>query len=154
MLWATESAICSLVMTPSTSATRGRRFAFPYLIACLRYFVRLLCVIIDSLAYSPTRSNARLGQRAEVRRPGTAVSATQCRSNRVSSRRLPETGIFQISAGDCRRFLPGIGQIWSLETDRKFAKARHWRAFLVLLRVKSLGAGLVGWGGRIRTTKG
>ena len=74
-----------------------------------------------------------------------AASATQCRSNRVSSRRLPETGIFQISAGDCRRFLPGIGQIWSLEADRKFAKARHWRAFLVLLRVKSLGAGLVGW---------
>src|SRR6478736_3301490 len=37
----------------------------------------------------------------------------------VSSRRLPETGIFQICAGDYRRFLPGTAQIWSLETDRK-----------------------------------
>ena len=75
----------------------------------------------------------------------TGAAATQCRSDPVSSRRLPETGIFQISAGDYRRFLPGSRQIWSLETDRKFAKARHWRAFLVLLRAKSLGAGLVGW---------
>ena len=82
----------------------------------------------------------------------TAPPARQCRSNPVSSRRLPETGIFQISAGDYRRFLPGSGQIWSLETDRNFAKARHWRAFLVLLRAKSLGAGLVGWGARIRTS--
>src|SRR5712664_4570044 len=32
----------------------------------------------------------------------TARSAKQCRSNPVSSRSLPETGIFQISAGDYR----------------------------------------------------
>jgi hypothetical protein len=81
-----------------------------------------------------------------------ATPATQCRSNRVSRRRLPETGIFQISARDYRRFLPGRGHIWSLETDRQFAKACHWRAFLALPRAKSQSAGLVGWGGRIRTS--
>lgn len=32
-------------------------------------------------------------------------------------------------------------------------KARHWRAFLTLLWAKSLGAGLPGWGGRIRTLR-
>jgi hypothetical protein len=74
-----------------------------------------------------------------------ATPATQCRSNRVSRRRLPETGIFQISARDYRRFLPGRGHIWSLETDRQFAKACHWRAFLALPRAKSQSAGLVGW---------
>jgi hypothetical protein len=72
-------------------------------------------------------------------------SATQCRSNPVSGWCLPKMGIFQISAGDYRRFRPASGQIWSLETDRQFARARHWRAFLGLLRVESLGAGLVGW---------
>jgi hypothetical protein len=40
----------------------------------------------------------------------------------------------------------------SPETDSQFPKARHWPAFLRLLRVKSPGAGLVGWGGRIRTS--
>ncbi len=75
----------------------------------------------------------------------TAGSATQCGSNPVSGWSLPKMGIFQISAGDYRRFRPASGQIWSLETDRQFAKAQHWRAFLGLLRVESLGAGLVGW---------
>jgi hypothetical protein len=60
-------------------------------------------------------------------------------------RSLPKTGIFQISAGDYRLFRVGNGQIRSLETGCQFAKARHWRAFLRLLRVKSPGAGLVGW---------
>jgi hypothetical protein len=35
--------------------------------------------------------------------------------------------------------------VW--KTDRKFAKARHWRAFLALLWAKSPGAGLAGAGG-------
>jgi hypothetical protein len=74
-----------------------------------------------------------------------AASATQCRSNPVSGRGLLKTGIFQIFAGDYRRFLPGSGQIWSLETDRQFAKARHWRSFLALLRAESPGTGLPGW---------
>src|ERR1700724_1018503 len=82
----------------------------------------------------------------------TGAAATQCRSNPVSSRRLPETGIFQIAGGDYRRFCPGSGQTWSLETDRQCAKARHWRAFLALRRVKSPCPGLAGWGGRIRTS--
>ena len=65
---------------------------------------------------------------------------------------LPKTGIFQISAGDYRRFRSRSGQFGSPETDSQFAKARHWRAFLRLQRVKSPGAGLPGWGGRIRTS--
>jgi hypothetical protein len=74
----------------------------------------------------------------------TASSATQCRSNPVSGRSLPKTGIFQISAGDYRRFRSRSGQFRSPETDSQFAKARHWRAFLRLLRAKSPGAGLPG----------
>jgi hypothetical protein len=37
------------------------------------------------------------------------------------------------------------GRIWSPETGCQFAKARYWRAFLALLRAKSLTAGLAGW---------
>ena len=43
-------------------------------------------------------------------------------------------------------------QFRSPETDGQFAKARRWRAFLRLPRVKSSGARLPGWGGRIRTS--
>jgi hypothetical protein len=82
-----------------------------------------------------------------------AATATQSRSNPVSGRCLPKTGIFQISAGDYRRFRSRSGQFGSTETDSQFAKARHWRAFLRLQRVKSPGAGLPGWGGRILTPK-
>src|SRR5882672_5697461 len=73
------------------------------------------------------------------------AQATQSRSNPVSGRCLPKTGIFQISAGDYRRFRSRSGQFGSPETDSQFAKARHWRAFLRLQRVKSPGAGLPGW---------
>jgi hypothetical protein len=73
------------------------------------------------------------------------LAATQCRSNPVSGRGLLKTGIFQILARDYRLFRAGSGQIRSPETGCQFAKARHWRAFLRLLRVKSPGAGLVGW---------
>jgi murein DD-endopeptidase MepM/ murein hydrolase activator NlpD len=65
----------------------------------------------------------------------TAASATQSRSNTVSGRCLLKTGIFQISAGDYRRFRSRCGQFGSPETDSQFAKARHWRAFLRLQRV-------------------
>jgi hypothetical protein len=75
----------------------------------------------------------------------TASSATQCRSNPVSDRGLPKTGIFQISAGDYQRFRSHNGGFRSPETDSPFAKARHWRAFLSLLRAKSPVAGLPGW---------
>src|SRR5260370_35258057 len=75
----------------------------------------------------------------------TANPTTQCRSHPVSGRGLPKTGIFQIFAGDYRRFLPGSGQIWSLETDGQFAKACCWWAFLRLLRTASLTVGLPGW---------
>jgi hypothetical protein len=81
----------------------------------------------------------------------TASSATQCRSNPVSDRGLPKTGIFQISAGDYQRFRSHRGRFRSLETDSRFAKARHWRAFLSLLRAKSPVVGLPGWSERIRT---
>src|SRR5258707_980629 len=79
--------------------------------------------------------------------------ATQCRSNPVSGRGLPKTGIFQIPAGDYRLFRTKTPQIRGLETHNQFTKARRWRAFLAFLRVKSPGAGLVGWGGRIRTLR-
>jgi hypothetical protein len=82
---------------------------------------------------------------------GLTSPTTQCRSNPVSGRGLPNTGIFQISAGDYRRFRSHSGQFRSPETDSRLAKARHWRAFLSLQRAKSPGAGLVGWGGRDRT---
>jgi hypothetical protein len=75
----------------------------------------------------------------------TAAAATQCRSNPVSDRNLPKTGIFRVSAGDYRRFRFRSGQFRSPEIDGEFAKARHWRAFLGLLRVKFPGAGLAGW---------
>ena len=60
----------------------------------------------------------------------TASSATQCRSNPVSYRSLPKTGIFQISAGDYRRFRSQVVQIGSIETDSQFAKSRNWRALI------------------------
>jgi pimeloyl-ACP methyl ester carboxylesterase len=75
----------------------------------------------------------------------TARSATQCGSNLVSSRCLLKTGIFQIFAGDYRRFRSGSGQIRSPETNRQFAKARYWRACLALPRIESPGAALPGW---------
>jgi len=75
----------------------------------------------------------------------TAASATQCRSNPVSGRGLPKTGIFQISAGDYQRFRSHSGRFRRPETDSRFANARHWRAFLSLLRAKSPVAGLAGW---------
>jgi hypothetical protein len=75
----------------------------------------------------------------------TASSATQCRSNPLSGRSLSKTGIFQISAGDYRRFRSHSGQFRSLETGRQFLKPRHWRAFLRLRRAKSLVVGLAGW---------
>jgi len=68
-------------------------------------------------------------------------------------RRQQKTGIFQILAGDYRLFRTGSGQIRSPETGHQFAKARHWWAFLRLLRVKSPGAGLPGWRGRMRTLR-
>jgi hypothetical protein len=75
----------------------------------------------------------------------TGRAGPQSRSNPVSGRCLPKTGIFQISAGDYRLIRAGSGQIRSLETGRQFAKARHWRAFLAFPVVKSLWAGLPGW---------
>lgn len=58
-----------------------------------------------------------------------------------------------MSAGDYRLYRAGSGRIRSLETDRQFTNARHWRAFLGLQRAESLYAGLSGWGGRIRTLR-
>jgi hypothetical protein len=56
-----------------------------------------------------------------------------------------------MSAGDYRLFCSETAQIRSLETDRQFAKARHWRAFLRVSGTFSLIAGLAGWSERIRT---
>jgi hypothetical protein len=67
------------------------------------------------------------------------------RSNPFSSPSLPKTGIFQVSARDYLLFRSGTDQIRSLETNRQFEKASHWRAFLALPRVKSPSVGLPGW---------
>jgi hypothetical protein len=75
----------------------------------------------------------------------------QCRSNPVSGRNLPKTGVFQMSAGDYRLFCSGNAPNRSLETGRKCVKARHWRAFLRVSGTVSLTAALPGWGGRMRT---
>ncbi len=94
-----------------------------------------------------------LGQgRLENGAKSDCCPTTQSRSNPVSGRGLPKTGTFQISAGDYRRFRSRSAQFRSPETDSQFAKARHWRAFLRVQRAKSPGAGMVGWGGRIRTS--
>jgi hypothetical protein len=45
------------------------------------------------------------------------------------------------------------GQFRSLETGGEFTEARHWWGFLQALGPFSLTAGLVGWGGRIRTSR-
>jgi hypothetical protein len=82
----------------------------------------------------------------------TAASATQCRSNPVSYRSLPKTGIFQISVGDYRRFRAKIVSIGCPGTERQSAKGRNWRAFLGFMNVQSPVAALPGWGGRIRTS--
>ena len=86
-----------------------------------------------------------LSSHAEITANNTTAPAPQSRSNAVSGRCLPKTGIFQISAGDYRLIRARSGQIRSLETGRQFAKARHWQAFLVFPVVKSLWAGLPGW---------
>ena len=72
-------------------------------------------------------------------------SGTQWRSNPVSGRSLPKTGIFQMSAGDYRLSRPENGENRSLETSGQVAKARHWRAFVRVSGIFSLRAGLVGW---------
>src|ERR1700686_2467372 len=103
----------------------------------LHMLIPLMIRVSSNIRTQPPAGSSQQGYLLNQK---TAASATQCRSDPVSGRHLPETGIFQISAGDYRRFPPRSGQIWSLETVRQFAKAPHWRAFLALLRTKSLGA--------------
>jgi hypothetical protein len=55
---------------------------------------------------------------SRVVRQGSAASATQCRSNPVSGRGLPKTGICLISARDYRLFRSGTGQTRRVETGR------------------------------------
>jgi hypothetical protein len=50
---------------------------------------------------------SRLSAEAAKASAGTASSAIQCRSNLVSSRGLPKTGIIQMPAGDYRLFRSG-----------------------------------------------
>jgi hypothetical protein len=94
---------------------------------------------------TPVGEAVRAGHSQFAVGQGREFGATQCRSNPVSGRGLPKTGIFQISAGDYRRFRSRSGQFGSPETDSQFPKARYWWAFLRLRRVKSPGAGLPGW---------
>src|SRR6266478_3932354 len=50
------------------------------------------------------------------------AAATQCRSNPVSGRRLPKTGIFQISARDYWRFRSEIVPNWELGDEAQICK--------------------------------
>jgi hypothetical protein len=77
--------------------------------------------------------------------PSDCHSRHAVRIEPVSNRGLPKAG------GDFRRLPRETGQIWSLETDSRFAKARYSRAFLQLLGVVSPSSGLAGWSERIRT---
>ena len=99
---------------------------------------------------------------SETTANNTAGPPTQCGSNPVSGRKLPKTGIFQMSAGDYRPFLSENAQSRGLETRVEFAKARHWRAFLRVSGAVSLTAGLgredsnpemVNWKSRANTLK-
>jgi len=74
---------------------------------------------------------------------------TQCRSNPVSGRSLPKTGVFsKYPPETIGLFRLENGQNRSLETSGQFAKARHWRAFLRVSGIFSLSVELVGLGGR------
>jgi hypothetical protein len=53
----------------------------------------------------------------------TASSATQCRSSPVSGRNLPQTGAFQMSAGDYRLFRSAKAQDRSPENGSQLAKS-------------------------------
>ena len=68
----------------------------------------------------------------------TAGSTAQCRSNPISDRSLPKTGIFQMSAGDYRRFRSQVVQIRSIETDSQFTKGRNWQALIGFYGQQSL----------------
>ena len=78
-------------------------------------------------------------------RPGRAAPAIQSRSNPGSGARLRKTGIFAVAARDFRRMGLPFREIGSLETERQIAKARHWRAFLLLLGASSPTSGVAGW---------
>ena len=75
----------------------------------------------------------------------TATPATQSRSNPVSGRCLPKSGIFQISAGDFRRVRPTPANFRVLKTGQEFTEAHHWRGFLQASGPFSLMVELVGW---------
>jgi hypothetical protein len=72
--------------------------------------------MVRSATFDPSGS-AGLGipnlpaAKAENSASCTASSATQCRSNPVSGRNLPKTGVFQMSAGDYRLFTPRMPKI-------------------------------------------
>jgi len=69
----------------------------------LRRDPRRAVAVTAASSHRVAGSEARLA-RQPLGLHATAPSATQCRSNPVSCRSLPKTGIFQISAGDYRRF--------------------------------------------------
>jgi len=54
------------------------------------------------------------------------------KSNQVSARSLPETGISAESGGDFRRLNLPKRSIGKVENNGELAKARHWRPFLAL----------------------
>ncbi len=80
------------------------------------------------------------------------VPAAQRSSNPVPGGRLQKTGVFQISAGDSRRFRSVVVKMGSLETKHQSRKIRHWRAFIRFKMKQSPVVRLPGWGGRIRTS--
>jgi hypothetical protein len=89
----------------------------------------------------PTSAAAK----AEISANSTANSASQCRSNPVSGRRLRKTGIIQRMAGDFRPFRSTVRKIGSVETGYRIAKGRRWRAFLRPVDLKPAAAALPGW---------
>jgi hypothetical protein len=96
-----------------------------------------LMTLIDEFTRSPP-----FGASANLTIPCHTGQAVQIEpSLRPSS---PKTGVFQMSAGDYRLFWSENATNRSLETGAKFAKARHWRAFLWVKGTFSLSSGLAG----------
>jgi hypothetical protein len=115
----------------------------------LHMLIPLMIRVSSNIGLTPPAGSNQQGYLLNQK---TAASATQCRSNPVSGRHLPKTGVFQMSAGDYWLFRSENAQNWSPETDGQFAKARHWRALVRVSGTVSPSAGLPGRGGRIRTS--
>jgi hypothetical protein len=83
----------------------------------------------------------------------TATLQRQSRSNQVSSRGLPKTGIFAKTAGDIRELGQSRSPIWEGGDRRQVQETPLLTALSRLPKETGSEAGLRGWGGRDRTSE-